>query len=74
MARKTVAASAKAVSATKLKAAVAKIVSTAPDARLDYVDFFDPETLLPLKQVKRGTHMALAVFVGKTRLIDNGRL
>ena len=74
MARKTVAASAKPASAARLKAAVAKIVSTAPDARLDYVEFFDPDTLLPHKQVKRGTHMALAVFVGKTRLIDNGRL
>jgi len=74
MARKTVAAAAKPVSAAKLKATVAKIISTAPDARLDYVEFFDPETLLPQKQVTRGTHMALAVFVGKTRLIDNGRL
>jgi len=74
MARKTVSASAKPVSAARLKAAVAKIVSAAPDARLDYVEFFDPESLLSQKQVKRGTHMALAVFVGKTRLIDNGRL
>ena len=74
MARKTVATSAKPVSASKLKSAVAKIVSAASDARLDYVEFFDPETLLPQKQATRGTHMALAVFVGKTRLIDNGRL
>jgi pantoate--beta-alanine ligase len=73
MARKTVSA-AKPVSAARLKAVVDKIVCDAPDARLDYVEFFDPETLLPQKQVKRGTHMALAVFVGKTRLIDNGRL
>lgn len=73
-ARKTVAASSKPVSTARLKAAIAKIVSNAPDARLDYVEFFDPETLLPQKQVTRGTHMALAVFVGKTRLIDNGRL
>jgi pantoate--beta-alanine ligase len=74
MARRTVAASTKAVADARLKAAVAKIVSAAPDARLDYVEFFDPETLLPRKRVTRGTHMALAVFVGKTRLIDNGRL
>ena len=73
-ARKTVAASAKPVSAARLKIATAKIVATAPDARLDYVEFFDPETLLPQKQGSRGTQMALAVFVGKTRLIDNGRL
>jgi pantoate--beta-alanine ligase len=65
---------AKPAAATKLKVAVAKIVRTAAGARLDYVEFFDAETLEPVKQVKRGTHMALAVFIGKTRLIDNGRL
>ena len=73
-ARERVNASAKTVSGAQLKAAVVKIISTAPDARLDYVEFFDAETLLPQKQVTRGAHMALAVFVGKTRLIDNGRL
>jgi pantoate--beta-alanine ligase len=74
MARKTVRFRPNRSPPRRLKAAVAKIVSAAPDARLDYVEFFDPETLLPQKQVTRGTHMALAVFVGKTRLIDNGRL
>ena len=48
--------------------------TAAPLTRLDYVEFFDPETLQPVAQVKHGTHMALAVFFGKTRLIDNGRL
>ncbi|HEY9174255.1 MAG TPA: pantoate--beta-alanine ligase, partial [Verrucomicrobiae bacterium] len=41
---------------------------------LDYVEFFDPETLAPVSQVSRGTHLALAVFIGQTRLIDNARL
>jgi pantoate--beta-alanine ligase len=41
---------------------------------LDYVEFFEPDTLVPVAKVTRGTHLALAVFVGKTRLIDNGRL
>ena len=72
--RALVKAATRPISATRLDAEVAKIVSAAPDARLDYVGFFDPETLLPQKQVTRGSHMALAVFVGKTRLIDNGRL
>jgi pantoate--beta-alanine ligase len=72
MARGTVAA--KEVPASRLKVAVQKIIASAPAARLDYVEFFNPETLSPVKQVGRGTHMALAVFVGKTRLIDNGRL
>jgi pantoate--beta-alanine ligase len=72
MARSTV--SKQPVTASGLKAAVQKIIATAPAARLDYVEFFDAETLVPVKQVERGTHMALAVFVGQTRLIDNGRL
>ena len=73
-ARELVKSSSKSVSAARLKTAVAKIISASPDARLDYVEFFDSETLLTHKQVTRGSHMALAVFVGKTRLIDNGRL
>jgi pantoate--beta-alanine ligase len=71
-ARKAVAK--KPIAAARLKSTVHKIVASAPAARLDYVEFFDPTTLVPVKQAKRGTHMALAVFVGKTRLIDSARL
>jgi pantoate--beta-alanine ligase len=60
--------------ALKLKAAVKKLVECEPAARLDYVEFFEPDMLSPVSKVKNGTHMALAVFVGKTRLIDNARL
>lgn len=60
--------------ASRLKRAVAGLVITQPLARLDYVEFIDPHTLAPVRKVARGTHMALAVFFGKTRLIDNGRL
>ena len=64
----------KSISAARLKADLKAFVTAAPLARLDYVEFFDPETLQPVSQVKRGTQMALAVFFGKTRLIDNARL
>ncbi len=64
----------KSVAATRLKADLKQFFTAAPLARLDYVEFFDPETLQPAATVKRGTHMALAVFFGKTRLIDNARL
>jgi pantoate--beta-alanine ligase len=57
-----------------LKGEVKKLVERAPAARLDYVEFFDPRTLVPVSKVEPGVHMALAVFVGKTRLIDNSRL
>jgi pantoate--beta-alanine ligase len=45
-----------------------------PAARVDYIEFFDPLTLHPVQRVTRGTHMAVAVFIGNTRLIDNARL
>jgi pantoate--beta-alanine ligase len=64
----------KKVSATTLKAELKKLIESEPDARLDYVEFFDPETLVALSEVSAGARMALAVFVGKTRLIDNERL
>ena len=59
------------ISADALKADVKKLIETEPDARLDYVEFFEPETLVPVAEVSAGAQMALAVFVGKTRLIDN---
>lgn len=70
----TLAVKKKPVSAAQLKKDLRSFLTVAPLARLDYVEFFNPETLQPASQVKRGTHMALAVFFGKTRLIDNGRL
>jgi pantoate--beta-alanine ligase len=62
------------VSASQLADEVKSTVDATPGARLDYVAFFDGNTLQPATSVKKGTHMALAVFFGKTRLIDNGRL
>jgi pantoate--beta-alanine ligase len=64
----------KPASAFKLKQALKKFMAVAPLGRLDYVEFFDPETLQPAPRVSCDAHMALAVFFGKTRLIDNGSL
>jgi pantoate--beta-alanine ligase len=58
----------------RLKQKLAKLIATQPAARLDYIEFFAPAALTPATKVSRGTHMALAVFFGKTRLIDNARL
>ena len=62
------------VSAARLKSDLGAFITVAPLARLDYVEVFDPATLQPVRQVKPGVHMALAVYFGKTRLIDNARL
>jgi pantoate--beta-alanine ligase len=64
----------KIVSAAKIKADLKKLIESEPDAKLDYVEFFEPETLSPVSKVTRGRQMALAVFIGKTRLIDNSEL
>jgi pantoate--beta-alanine ligase len=38
---------------------------------IDYIEIVDSETLKPVNEVKEGTLIALAVFVGNARLIDN---
>ena len=62
------------LAASRLKKDLRQFLTAAPLGRLDYVEFFDPATLKPVARVKRGVHMALAVYFGKTRLIDNRRL
>lgn len=39
--------------------------------RIDYVALVDPDTLEPLEKIDRQLLVAIAVFFGKTRLIDN---
>lgn len=39
--------------------------------RLDYVVAIDKKTLVPVKKLKKGTLIAIAVYFGSTRLIDN---
>ena len=73
-ARRRVTGSARGIPAARLEAELAALVAREPAARLDYVACFDPETLQPVAVARRGVHLALAVFLGKTRLIDNLRL
>ncbi len=40
-------------------------------SRLDYVEFVEPESLQPVKSIKGRVVLAVAGWVGKTRLIDN---
>jgi pantoate--beta-alanine ligase len=62
------------VPAAPLKAELKEFIEQQPNARVDYIEFFEPETLAPMAKVAPGARMALAVFIGKTRLIDNGAL
>jgi pantoate--beta-alanine ligase len=72
--RSIVKKSKKPVPSETLVTAIRELVAQRPAARMDYAAFFDSKTLRPVASVSRGTHLALAVFVGPTRLIDNGRL
>jgi pantoate--beta-alanine ligase len=51
-----------------------KVINEAPLSRIDYVEVVDGETLRPVETARPGTVLLLAVFFGKTRLIDNIRL
>lgn len=62
------------IAADKLKHNVKCMVNAQPDAELDYVEFFDSETLKPVKTVAPGIHIALAARIGKARLIDSAVL
>jgi pantoate--beta-alanine ligase len=42
--------------------------------RIDYVKIVDPDQLKELKEIKGDSLLAMAVFVGSTRLIDNSIL
>lgn len=73
-ARTLVSGSAKPVAVARLKSQLKRFIEKEPAAQVDYVEFFNPETLAPVSEVSAGTQMALAVYVGKTRLIDNAQL
>jgi pantoate--beta-alanine ligase len=57
--------------AARLRRTLVAPITAAPLARLDYAEVVDADSLAPVKVVKQSTVMALAVFFGKTRLIDN---
>jgi len=48
-----------------------KILGEGKDVRIDYIEIVDADELTPLETVKDNTLVAIAVFVGNTRLIDN---
>jgi pantoate--beta-alanine ligase len=59
-------------SATRLSELVRTTIAEEPLARIDYVSVNDVETLARLDKLDdRSALISLAVFVGKTRLIDN---
>ncbi len=58
-------------SAAVVRRAMEGIIGREPDARIDYLEFTDPETLKPRSTLRPGDLAAGAVFIGRVRLIDN---
>ena len=57
--------------ADKIKSEMRKIIEAEPLAKLDYIEIVDNDTMQPVSKMKENTLAAMAVFIGKTRLIDN---
>jgi len=58
-------------SAADVVAVARKVIAEAPLARIDYVELVSAETLRPIQMAGPNSVLVLAVFFGKTRLIDN---
>ena len=53
---------------------VKKLINSKKYTKIDYVEIVDPLTLRPLKRIEKRGLLALAVYVGRARLIDNAFL
>jgi len=57
--------------AMQLQTVMRKIIEAEPLATLDYAEIVSADTFEPVVRVARACYAVLAVFIGKTRLIDN---
>ena len=51
--------------------AIKNYIQSFSNTKIDYIFLGDPESLKPYEEIVKETLLALAVWVGKTRLIDN---
>jgi pantoate--beta-alanine ligase len=57
--------------AARLEKRLRQVLSQIPRSRIDYISVVDSVTLAPMKKIRRPCVLAAAVWIGKTRLIDN---
>lgn len=57
--------------AVKLREEIRNTIEKEPLARIDYVEIVDWNTLEPVEKIQGSILAAIAVYIGKTRLIDN---
>lgn len=54
-----------------IKSIIKDYIINEPLAKIDYIEIVDFTTIKPLDEIKDNTLIAIAVYIGKTRLIDN---
>ena len=57
--------------AWELQRAMQRILEAEPMAKVDYAEIVSADTFEPVVRISRPSYALLAVFIGKTRLIDN---
>jgi pantoate--beta-alanine ligase len=57
--------------AAKLISSAKKVFAREPQVALDYLEIVDPDTLDPIERISQQTLVAVAAYVGSTRLLDN---
>jgi pantoate--beta-alanine ligase len=57
--------------ALELQSAIRRVLETERFAAIDYVEIVEAENFEPVTRVSRACYALLAVFIGRTRLIDN---
>ena len=55
----------------KINKIIAEEIAAEPLSKADYIEIVDSETLQPVEEIEKDVLVAIAVYVGKTRLIDN---
>ena len=58
-------------SAAKVKEVITAKIAMEPLAKMDYVEVVNYDTILPVEEISGSVLVAIAVYIGKTRLIDN---
>src|SRR5262249_20517107 len=56
---------------SRLAQAATQVLAEVPSVRLDYFEIVGPDTLDPVSDISGGALIAVAAYVGDTRLVDN---
>ncbi|WP_236897973.1 pantoate--beta-alanine ligase [Clostridium beijerinckii] len=57
--------------ANNIKNSIKEVLNSEPLAKIDYVEIVDSDSLKSVEIIERNVLISIAVYIGKTRLIDN---